>query len=362
AGAGGHRGWSGPHRILQGLSLRHGGPSLLHQGRRGAEDLAAGPRLGLPAASAPVADLLRRAVLPLSTQAAERAGRPGSLARPARRAELSALATLPLHGGADLRAVGDESLRPPSLPDVLQDLHREGVGHSVLRAGGGGRRGAEGIEIRGPGRRVDGGVVTGPRGEEPVRGDQFLSSMPVTELVLRLSPPAPDAVREAARRLTYRDFLTVCLIVNRPDPFPDNWIYVHSPEVQVGRIQNFRSWSPDMVPEPGTSSLGLEYFCREGDALWTMPDADLIPLGKRKSPTDGCSAGPRPIRSTMPAIATRSTPCGNTWTGSRICRPLAATACTATTTRTTPCSPGSWPSAISWITTGTISGAAPPTR
>src|SRR4029453_17281398 len=282
AGAGGHRGWSGPHRILQGLSLRHGGPSLLHQGRRGAEDLAAGPRLGLPAASAPVADLLRRAVLPLSTQAAERAGRPGSLARPARRAELSALATLPLHGGADLRAVGDESLRPPSLPDVLQDLHREGVGHSVLRAGGGGRRGAEGIEIRGPGRRVDGGVVTGPRGEEPVRGDQFLSSMPVTELVLRLSPPAPDAVREAARRLTYRDFLTVCLIVDRPGPFPDTWIYVHSPAGKVGRIQNFRSWSPDMVPDPTKGSLGLEYFCSEGDALWTMADGELIRLGKEE--------------------------------------------------------------------------------
>jgi hypothetical protein len=106
--------------------------------------------------------------------------------------------------------------------------------------------------------------------------------MPVTELVLRLIPPAPAPVLEAARRLSYRDFLTVCLIVNRPDPFPDNWIYVHSPEVQVGRIQNFRSWSPDLVPDAGTSSLGLEYFCSEGDALWTMPDAELISLGKRE--------------------------------------------------------------------------------
>ena len=86
--------------------------------------------------------------------------------------------------------------------------------------------------------------------------------MPVTELVLRLDAARrPRRCCEAARRLTYRDFLTVCLIVNRPDPFPDNWIYVHSPEVQVGRIQNFRSWSPDMVPDPGKSSLGLEYFC-----------------------------------------------------------------------------------------------------
>jgi protoporphyrinogen oxidase len=152
----------------------------------------------------------------------------------------------------------------------------------IRRAGGEVRLGAEVIEIRRTGRRVDGVVVTGPRGEEPVRGDQFLSSMPVTELVLRLSPPAPDAVREAARRLTYRDFLTVCLIVDRPDPFPDNWIYVHSPEVKVGRIQNFRSWSPDMVPDPTKGSLGLEYFCSEGDALWTMADAELIRLGKEE--------------------------------------------------------------------------------
>jgi protoporphyrinogen oxidase len=152
----------------------------------------------------------------------------------------------------------------------------------IRRAGGEVRLGAEVIEIRRTGRRVDGVVVTGPRGEEPVRGDQFLSSMPVTDLVLRLSPPAPDAVREAARRLTYRDFLTVCLIVDRPDPFPDNWIYVHSPEVKVGRIQNFRSWSPDMVPDPTKGSLGLEYFCSEGDALWTMADAELIRLGKEE--------------------------------------------------------------------------------
>ena len=130
--------------------------------------------------------------------------------------------------------------------------------------------------------RVESVVVTTAGREESLAGDHFVSSMPVTELVLRLTPAAPAPVLAAARRLTYRDFLTVCLIVNRPDPFPDNWIYVHSPEVQVGRIQNFRSWSPEMVPEPGMSSLGLEYFCSEGDALWTMPDAELIRLGMRE--------------------------------------------------------------------------------
>jgi hypothetical protein len=106
--------------------------------------------------------------------------------------------------------------------------------------------------------------------------------MPLTEFVQRLDPPPPAEVLEASRRLTYRDFLTVCLIVNRQTLFPDNWIYVQDPEVQVGRIQNFKNWSPDMVPDPTKSSLGLEYFCNQGDALWSMADDELIELGKRE--------------------------------------------------------------------------------
>ena len=156
------------------------------------------------------------------------------------------------------------------------------VTEEIRRQAGSVRLNREVVAIRRTGARVDSVVVAGEDGEEEVSGDQFLSSMPVTQLVLRLSPPPPEPVREAARRLSYRDFLTVCLIVDRPDPFPDNWIYVHSPEVKVGRIQNFRSWSPEMVPDPGKASLGLEYFCSEGDALWTMPDAELIRLGKEE--------------------------------------------------------------------------------
>jgi protoporphyrinogen oxidase len=172
------------------------------------------------------------------------------------------------------------------------------VTEEIHRLGGAVRLHREVVGIRRTGARVDSVIVAGERGEEEVVGDHFLSSMPVTQLVLRLSPPPPEPVREAARRLSYRDFLTVCLIVDRPDPFPDNWIYVHSPEVKVGRIQNFRSWSPEMVPDPAKASLGLEYFCSEGDALWTMPDADLIRLGKEELEriglaraseiTDGC--------------------------------------------------------------------------
>ena len=75
---------------------------------------------------------------------------------------------------------------------------------------------------------------------------------------------------EAADRLNYRDFLIVTLVLNDADPFPDNWIYVHSPKVKVGRIQNFRAWSPEMLADPDTASIGMEYFCQRGDGLWTM--------------------------------------------------------------------------------------------
>ncbi|GIK39176.1 MAG: hypothetical protein BroJett011_30090 [Chloroflexota bacterium] len=138
------------------------------------------------------------------------------------------------------------------------------------------------VELQMNGRRVKQLVSTGPNGSTIASGDHFISSMPLSELILKMKPaPAPEIVA-AARKLSYRDFLTVALIVRRDDLFPDNWIYVHSPEVQVGRIQNFKNWSPDMVPDPGTSCIGLEYFCNEDDALWRMSDPDLIALGRRE--------------------------------------------------------------------------------
>jgi len=106
--------------------------------------------------------------------------------------------------------------------------------------------------------------------------------MPVTEFIKALDPPPRPAVLSAAARLSYRDFLTVVLIVDKPHIFEDNWIYIHDPSVHVGRIQNFKNWSPDMVPDPTKTSLGLEYFCTEGDAVWTMADADLIEMGRRE--------------------------------------------------------------------------------
>jgi protoporphyrinogen oxidase len=117
---------------------------------------------------------------------------------------------------------------------------------------------------------------------ETIPGTDFISSMPVTEFINRLDPPPPAEVLAASGRLRYRDFLTVCLIIDQPDLFPDNWIYIHEPNVKVGRIQNFKNWSPDMVPDQSQTSLGLEYFCNEGDELWTMADQDLVSLGKKE--------------------------------------------------------------------------------
>jgi protoporphyrinogen oxidase len=137
------------------------------------------------------------------------------------------------------------------------------------------------VRIDRTGNRIDGVVVSSNGQEEMVHGTQFISSMPVTEFIHKLDPPPPSEVLQASKKLTYRDFLTVCLIVNKPELFPDNWIYVHDDNVKVGRIQNFKRWSPDMVPDLTKTSLGLEYFCSEGDALWNTPDADLVKLGKR---------------------------------------------------------------------------------
>ena len=115
---------------------------------------------------------------------------------------------------------------------------------------------------------------------EPV---QVISSMPITSLVTRLSPEPPEDVLQAAKALKYRGFLLVVLILKDTDLFPDQWIYVHDPTVRIGRIQNYRNWSPDMVPDPATSSLGVEFFCNEGDPFWSTDDAELISLAARET-------------------------------------------------------------------------------
>jgi protoporphyrinogen oxidase len=117
--------------------------------------------------------------------------------------------------------------------------------------------------------------------------DHVLSSIPLTVLIESMDPPAPDAVREAARSLSFRHLVVVNLVVDTPRLFDDTWIYVHSPELQVGRLQNYRAWSPEMVPSATKSTIGLEYFTGPGDALWEMTDEALIELATRELAATG---------------------------------------------------------------------------
>lgn len=121
---------------------------------------------------------------------------------------------------------------------------------------------------------------------------QVFSSMPLRSLLRIMAPLPPAAVLSAGDALTYRDFLTVALVIDSPEVFPDNWIYIHAPEVRMGRIQNFKSWSPEMVPDPNRACLGLEYFVNEGDDLWTMADDKLVQLGYEELKRVGLANGP----------------------------------------------------------------------
>jgi protoporphyrinogen oxidase len=128
------------------------------------------------------------------------------------------------------------------------------------------------------GRRVQAVETTAGRHEPR----HVISSLPLRTTVAIADPAAPADVRAAAQGLRYRDFLTVALVLDGEDLFPDNWIYIHEPGVQVARIQNYRSWSPWMVPDPEKACVGLEYFCFEGDALWTKSDDELVELATKE--------------------------------------------------------------------------------
>jgi protoporphyrinogen oxidase len=120
-----------------------------------------------------------------------------------------------------------------------------------------------------------------------IHGSHFISSLPMRELIRMFKPAVPENIINAAKGLNYRDFITVALIVNKRDIFKDNWIYIHDQDVKLGRIQNFKNWSPFMIPDQNKTCLGLEYFCFEGDSLWSMSDQMLIELGKKELETLG---------------------------------------------------------------------------
>jgi protoporphyrinogen oxidase len=114
------------------------------------------------------------------------------------------------------------------------------------------------------------------------RGQHLISSMPIQQLARQVEPRLPEDVVRAAGSLRYRDFLTVGLILRERNRFTDNWIYIHDPNVKVGRVQNYKSWSPEMVPDPNYCCYGLEYFCFEGDGLWNMDDEHLLALARKE--------------------------------------------------------------------------------
>jgi protoporphyrinogen oxidase len=117
-------------------------------------------------------------------------------------------------------------------------------------------------------------TADGPDGQVQLRAKDAISSAPMRQLSQRIHPLPATSLQ--AGNLKYRDFLTVALMVKSEDLFPDNWIYIHDDRVQVGRVQNFRSWSPEMIPDDDMACVGLEYFCFEGDGLWSSSDDDLV--------------------------------------------------------------------------------------
>jgi protoporphyrinogen oxidase len=122
----------------------------------------------------------------------------------------------------------------------------------------------------------------GVNGPERIEADHVISTMPIRTLIRSMSDHATDEAKAGGEGLRYRDFLVVALMIDQEDLFPDNWIYIHTPGVTVGRVQNFNNWSKAMVPEEGKTCLGLEYFCFEGDGLWNMKDEDLIALATKE--------------------------------------------------------------------------------
>jgi protoporphyrinogen oxidase len=176
-------------------------------------------------------------------------------------------------------------LGPGQMWEMCRDRVRE-LGGEVLM-----RHRVSGIETKA-------GRVTAVRAETPVgtrrfEADHVISTLPLRSLIRSFDPAPPAAVQAAGEGLRYRDFLVVALVLDRENLFPDNWIYIHTPGVRVGRIQNFNNWSAAMVPEPGRTCLGLEYFCFQGDGMWNSRDEDLIALATRELESLGLAPGAR---------------------------------------------------------------------
>ncbi len=161
-------------------------------------------------------------------------------------------------------------LGPGQMWELTRDRVEEYGGRVLMR------HRVVGIEVSG--NRAEAVVAETEEGRERFETDHVICSLPVRSLVRSLTPAPPDDITRAGEGLRYRDFLVVALILEEQDLFPDNWIYIHTPGVKVGRVQNFGNWSRHLLGDPSQSCLGMEYFCFEGDGLWQSSDADLIAL------------------------------------------------------------------------------------
>jgi protoporphyrinogen oxidase len=182
-----------------------------------------------------------------------------------------------LFGTNGVRSLVDEFHYPRLGPGMMWRRFQD----AIERQGGEVRLDTEVVRLHRSGARITGVTARHAGGTARIAGDRFISSMPITHLVRRIEG-VPDEVLSAASQLQYRAFILVGLIVGRADLFPDNWIYVHNPDVRAGRIQNFKNWSGAMVTDASKTSVGVEYFCSEGDSLWSMSDAALIQLAARE--------------------------------------------------------------------------------
>ncbi len=186
---------------------------------------------------------------------------------------LSLLSVIKNALGLDRRGPAKSLIRSFQYPRLGPGMMWERTAELVEAAGSRVQLDTDVTEIHWEPGRVTAVVANG----ETIAADNFLSTMPVRELIGALRPRVPELDAVAAH-FQYRDFLTVALMIRQPNPFPDNWIYVHDREVHVGRIQNFNNWSPQMSPDRDVTCLGLEYFCNEGDPIWSRSDEELKQL------------------------------------------------------------------------------------
>ena len=201
-------------------------------------------------------------------------------------------------GRAVLRALGVGRRRGVASLVEEFDYPRHGPGQMYEamadRARAAGAQIALGSEVVGvlhSGGRVVAARVLEAGGEREIDVGSVVSSMPVTELVKGLDPPPPAEVLDAARALRYRSILTVNLVVRAEKVLPDTWVYIHAPEVRASRLQLYKNWSPEMVPDPRMSTLGLEYFAFEGDDFWRLPDGELVGVAREDLETLGVARG-----------------------------------------------------------------------